>query len=103
MDTLTNEMNAVSPTLVVEFLEFFCKLAEELVSPLEIIWVDNPLLQDLNARDIFTEICPVFVRENMPEESRAKSEKINLKLPGFVSGIDLLSRIPRCTTKGGGD
>jgi hypothetical protein len=89
--------------LIVEFLEFFCKLAEQLVSPLEIVRIDNPLLQHLNARVIFTVVYPVFFHQNVSEESRPKSKKINLKLPSFVSRIDLLSRISRCVTKGRGD
>src|SRR6266852_4371921 len=96
-------MNAVQPTLVVEFLEFFCKLAEQLVSPLEIVWINNPLLQDPNTRYIFTIVHPVFFGENVSKETRPKSEKINLKLPSFVARIDLLSRVPRRVTKGGGE
>lgn len=60
-------------------------------------------LQDLNVRNIFAVVFPVFLSKDVLKESRAKTKKIDLKLPGFVSRIDLLSRILRCITKGGGD
>ena len=69
MDTLTDKVNVVSLALRVKFLVLLCKLAKKLVFLLEIVWIDNSSLQDLNARDIFTIIVSVFLCKDVPEES----------------------------------
>jgi hypothetical protein len=38
------------------------------MSSLEIIWRDDPLLQDANARDILTVVMQVFLCKDMSEK-----------------------------------
>lgn len=69
MDTLTDKVNVVSLALRVKFLVLLCKLAKKLVFLLEIVWIDNSSLQDLNVRDIFTIIVSVFLCKDVSKES----------------------------------
>jgi hypothetical protein len=66
----------------------------------EILWRDDPFLQDPNTYNILTIIMPVFLCENILEKSWTKANKIDLEFLGLVTRIDLLCRIPRCVPKG---
>jgi hypothetical protein len=73
------------------------------MSLLDIIWRDDPLLQDANTRNVFTVVNPVLFWENMSEQSRTEANKINLKFPSLIAKIYFLCRISRCMPKGGWD
>ena len=73
VNTLLDEVNSVSMTLIIQVLKFLCKLTEQPMSSLEIIRRDYPLLQDVNTRDIFAIVEPVFLSKYMSEECRTKA------------------------------
>jgi hypothetical protein len=101
VDALSNKVDAVLASLVVELLKFFHKPTKQSVSVLEICRRYNPLLQEANTGNIFAKVDPVLFWENVSKKSRAETKKVNLKFPCLVPGIDLLGRISRCASKRG--
>ena len=73
--------------LVVKVLEFKCKLHEKFVAPKEIGIGNRVMLEEPNTSNQFTEVKPVFARQNVLEERRTKTIEILLKLPSFITCI----------------
>lgn len=68
VNALPDKMNMVGMMLIIQLLIFLCKVTEKPVSPKDIIWRDNPLLQYADSLDIFTVVNLVFSGEDMSEK-----------------------------------
>ena len=60
MNTLSDKMNVVCTALIIQLLEFLCELAKQFMSLLKISGRYCPSLQEVNARDILTVVCPIL-------------------------------------------
>jgi hypothetical protein len=73
MDALVDEMNVISPSLIIEQLVFECILEEVLVRSLNIRSGYRSLEHKTNTMNEFAIVLPIWAWNNLIENSRTKA------------------------------
>ena len=99
MDTLTAEVESLRFALIIEVFKFLNKFDQHDMSSAQMDCSDFTLVHDSNGSNKFAEVFPVFVGEDMMEDSRTHGKNIHEIFPGFVTAGDFLSGVARGTIK----
>lgn len=85
METLTDKVEAVDLSPIVEFFELYDIFAEGKIGFLEVGDRNRPLVDNANPKNEFAEVFIIFVREDTIEDTGSKAIDVQKQFPGFVT------------------
>ena len=88
--------------LVIKSFEFARELDEKSVPLKEVTMSNCVALKGSDTSYESAEIEPVFTRQEVSKECRAKTIDILLELPSFIASVELLGRVPGSSSERGG-
>lgn len=99
MKALSDELEAVDLSLIIELFKRNDVLAKGKVSLLEVGERDRTLVDYPDAKDEFAEVLVIFVREDAVKDARPETIHVQKQLPGFVATRKLFGGISRGAAK----
>ena len=85
METLTDKVEVVDLSLIVEFFKLYDVFAEGKIGFLEAGDRNRPLVDNADPKNEFAEVFVIFVREDTVEDTGPEAIDVQKQFPGLVT------------------